>query len=599
MGQRDQRIGDILVEWGIISQEQLDEALKVSKGAGKRLGEALIDLDYASDDDIAKVLASQFDMEYIDLDQPNPIPHENLPLLPQDLIKKYLVLPLEQTDNRLKILIHDPMDLELLDNLRFRLNCEIDTALAGRSKIKAFVDSMFNETKASIDDAISSMSVDRSAASMDMSVDRGKSMDAAAGSDEESSAGQSPVVRLVNKILSEGIEGDASDIHIEPFADRVRLRYRIDGVCHEMQNIPKRMQKAVIARLKIMAGVKVQEKRVPQDGRIKVKVSGSTYDLRFSTCPCYYGESIVMRILRPESARIGLENLGFEEDTHQQILDLIRRPNGVFLVTGPTGSGKTTTLYSCLDVLNRPDKKIITAEDPVEYNFPGINQCQVKEHVGLTFNRILRAMLRHDPNIVLVGEVRDQEVGEVAIEAALTGHLVFTTLHTNDAPSAITRMINMGLKPFLVASAIQGVLAQRLVRRLCPECKAPDPSPDPYELRLCGMTKKDLEGGTIYKPVGCPTCGHTGYKGRRGIHELMLMNHELRQLAFQQATVSRLREAAFNSGMRNLLADGQRKILKGITTPYEVSKIAQVEGVVGEDEEEEGAEATEEPVAVE
>jgi type IV pilus assembly protein PilB len=368
-------------------------------------------------------------------------------------------------------------------------------------------------------------------------------------------------------------------------ANRVRLRYRIDGVCMERDNLPKRMQNALITRVKLMAGVNIAEKRLPLDGRIKLPVDDQTIDFRVSTCPAYHGDSTVLRILRPDSVRIGLENLGLETDTMDAFNKVIKRPNGIFLVTGPTGSGKTTTLYSALDILNTPDRKIITAEDPVEYAFKGINQCQVREGIGLSFAGILRAMLRQAPNIILVGEIRDKEVAEVAIQAALTGHLVFSTLHTNDAPSAITRLVDMGVKPFLVASSIQAVLAQRLIRKLCDHCKEPDESPDPKFLRLCGITREDLANNTIYKAVGCSKCNSTGYRGRRGIYELMMMNSQVRDLAFNQAPVAKIRQAAIASGMRPLLGDGKLKILKGITTPAEIARVAQAEGLEAAEEE--------------
>jgi len=367
----------------------------------------------------------------------------------------------------------------------------------------------------------------------------------------------------------------ASDIHIEPMVDRVRLRYRIDGVCIERDNLPKRMQNSVLSRFKLMAGMNIAERRIPQDGRVKFTVDENTIDFRVSACPAYHGESVVLRILRPDSVRIGLENLGFESDNLQIFNRIIRRPNGIFLVTGPTGSGKTTTLYSALSVLNRPDKKIITAEDPVEYNFEGINQCQVKEHIGLTFPAILRSMLRQAPNVILVGEIRDKEVAEIAIQAALTGHLVFSTLHTNDAPSAITRLVDMGIKPFLVASSIQAVMAQRLIRVICKNCKKPYHDPDPKYLRLTGISDDDLP--KVMKGAGCDQCVNTGFKGRMAVFEMMVMNSTIRELAFRTAPVSEIRRAALASGMRPLVEDGKIKILRGITTPEEVARNTQVD----------------------
>jgi type IV pilus assembly protein PilB len=418
--------------------------------------------------------------------------------------------------------------------------------------------------------------------SSDRSVDR--SVDRSMDKSIDISAEDAPIVRLCSRILTEAVRMRASDVHIEPMADRVRLRYRIDGVCMERDNLPKRMQNSVLSRVKLMSGMNIAEKRVPQDGRIKLPVDDVQIDFRVSACPTYHGESVVCRILRPDSVRIGLSNLGFEDDNLQVFNKIIRRPNGIFLVTGPTGSGKTTTLYSALDVLNRPDKKIITAEDPIEYNFEGINQCQVNDKIGLGFKEILRTMLRQAPNVILVGEIRDREVGEIAIQAALTGHLVFSTLHTNDAPSAITRLIDMGIKPFLVASSIQAVMAQRLIRVLCKNCKRIDESPDPKYLRLVGITPEEAEG-KVMRPVGCEQCNGSGYRGRKAIFELMQMNSEIRELAFNRASITELRRAALNAGMRPLVADGKIKVLRGDTTPDEVARMAQVEGeVLGDDE---------------
>ncbi len=583
------------MSWGRLTEKQLNEGLALSKASGKRLGEALVELKHATDDEVAKALAGQHKMEYIDLDQPNAVDRSNLKLIPSDIIKKYMVLPLGKKNGRIKIVVHDPMDLGLLDDLRFRLNTEVELALGARSKIKAHIDKLLSETSASIDELTKqAASIDRgksidhkSIDSLDLTMD--VSMDKSIDVTKLSSDAQAPVIRLVDKIIDEAVNSRASDIHIEPMENRVRLRYRIDGVCHERDRIPKRTQSAVIARIKIMSGMKIQERRVPQDGRIKKIIDGAQVDFRVSSCPTYHGESVVLRILRPESARVGLRNLGMREDTLETFSRLIKRPNGIFLVTGPTGSGKTTTLYSALDVLNRPDRKIITAEDPVEYNFKGINQCQVNDQIGLTFSKILRAMLRQAPNIVLVGEIRDKEVGEVAVQAALTGHLVFSTLHTNDAPSALTRLIDMGIKPFLVASSVQAVLAQRLCRILCDECKVPDTNPVPRLMRLCNITPQELEGRTIYKAAGCPKCSNTGYKGRRGIYELMVMNAELRDLAFARAPLNQLRAAALGTGMRSLLGDGKLKILDGQTTLEEIARITQIEGVVDEGTEEEAA----------
>ncbi|MDX1565741.1 MAG: ATPase, T2SS/T4P/T4SS family, partial [Phycisphaeraceae bacterium] len=425
MAKTRKKLGQYLLRWGVLEEQQLKEALQVAKGSGKRIGETLCDLGYATEDDVAKALASQFGLEYVDLDHSGVDISNNLDLLPKDLIKKFLVLPLERQNGRLKVLIHNPMDLELLDTLRFRMSCEIDTALGSRAKIKSYIDKFLSETQASIDREIREMSVDMTGSGLE----DGAAAEKEAAEEEAREAADAPIIRLVKKLIAEAVRERASDIHIEPMADRVRLRYRIDGVCHERDNIPKRMQGAMIQRLKILSGMKLDEKRIPQDGRIKLKIGKDRVDFRVSACPAYHGESVVLRILRSESVRIGLTNLGMEPDTLEEFNRAIRRPNGILLVTGPTGSGKTTTLYSALDVLNRPDRKIITAEDPVEYNFTGINPCQVRADIGLTFPNILRSMLRQAPNIILVGEIRDQEVADIAIQAALTGHLVFSTLH--------------------------------------------------------------------------------------------------------------------------------------------------------------------------
>jgi type IV pilus assembly protein PilB len=340
------------------------------------------------------------------------------------------------------------------------------------------------------------------------------------------------------------------------------------------------MQAPVLARVKIMSGMDIGERRLPQDGRIKRNIEGQDIDFRVSALPAYHGESTVLRILRPDSVNIGIQAIGFESDNYERFSKIIRRPNGIFLVTGPTGSGKTTTLYSALQELNRPDKKIITAEDPVEYNIKGINQCQIRTDIGLTFEKILRSMLRQAPNIILIGEIRDGVVADIAIQAALTGHLVFSTLHTNDAPGAITRLIDMGVKPFLVASSIQAIMAQRLVRVICKECKKIDPMPDPHFLRLMNITPEESRKHPIYKGAGCSKCSGTGYKGRIAIFEMLEMNNQIRELAFSRAPTSALRKAALASGMRSLLEDGRIKVFKGTTTPEEISRVTQAEGLV-------------------
>jgi len=558
------RLGEILVDWGMCSPAAIDEALKHAQGEGLKIGEALVALELAGEEDVTKALANQFDMEYIDLDQNVVVPTE-LNLIDESLIKRHQILPLAMEEGRLKVLITDPLDLETLDMLRFRLNCELDTCLASASKMREFVRRYIGSSQ-SIDKAFEELGQG------DLGVDM----------EEDDALGESsaPIIRLVTMLLSEAVNTRASDVHIEPMTNRVRVRYRTDGVCVVRDDIPKRTQGAVLNRIKIMAGIDLAEKRLPQDGRIKMRIGGQDIDFRVSALPSYHGESIVLRILRPESVRMGIPALGFEQDDYERFLKIIKKPNGVFLVTGPTGSGKTTTLYAAINELNRPDRKIITAEDPIEYNFTRVNQVQVNETIGLTFASILRSMLRQAPNIILVGEIRDLEVAEVAIQAALTGHLVFSTLHTNDAPSAITRMVDMGVKPFLVASAIQAIMAQRLVRVICTDCKDVDREPDKRILQALGFRPEELENTTFYRGKGCRNCNGTGYRGRQGIFEMLEMDNTLRELAFNRAPLNELRAAARAGGMRTLLQDGRTKIRNGITTPEELVRITQTAELV-------------------
>ena len=567
MARRRKKIGEILVDWKIITSKALDDALAYATKEHKRIGEALVELEFCNDEDITKALAAQFDVPFIDLDRASSV-IASLHLIDEKLIKAHKVLPLGEENGRLKIVLGDPLDLETLDLLRFRLNPNLEISLAPPSKIEKFIKDRLSDQdfQKRIGASIDSIDQDRPPEDEGLKV---------AGEDPDA-----PIVKLLNQIIGEAVRMRASDIHIEPMTTRVRVRFRIDGVCVEQEQIPKSVQNPVLARLKLMSGIDISERRLPQDGRIKMKIGGKDIDFRVSSCPAYHGESVVLRILRPDSVRVGISALGFEEDNRQIFMRIIKRPNGIFLVTGPTGSGKTTTLYSALQELNRPDRKIITAEDPVEYNFPGINQCQVREEIGLSFGKILRSMLRQAPNIILVGEIRDLEVGEVAIQAALTGHLVFSTLHTNDAPSAITRLIDMGIKPFLVASAIQAIMAQRLIRVLCTECKEDNPSPDRLMMKVIGLSDEELVGKTLKRPKGCKRCNNTGFRGRLGIFEMLTMNNEVRELAFNRAPTSMVRKAAIAAGMRSLVDDGKLKVIKGVTTVEEIARHAQAEGVV-------------------
>jgi type IV pilus assembly protein PilB len=583
------KLGEILAQWNLVNADQVAKAVELAKGTGKRIGEALIEIQSCNEEDVAKALAHQFGMDFLNLSDAQDSAKIDLTLIPDELIRKHLILPLSKSNGRLKLLVHDPMDLTTFDLLSFRLGA-FDTAIASKRQMQAFLDIGKKAAKAVQQESSASADIEKLVNKANNSIDKtiDKSIDKDASTD-------SALVQLVNGIIINGVRGRASDIHFEPMKDGVRVRFRIDGECEKISLLPTTNQSGVLARLKLMAGVNMSERRIPQDGRIKMavprldadnnpviepdektKIPGPVIDqvdFRVSTCPATNGESVVLRILRPDSVRIGLLNLGLEQDMLDTFNKVIRKPNGIFLVTGPTGSGKTTTLYSALAVLNRPDKKIITAEDPVEYNFKGINQVQVRDQIGLTFPIILKSMLRQAPNIILVGEIRDREVADIAIQAALTGHLVFSTLHTNDAPSAITRLVDMGVKPFLVASSIQAIMGQRLARMLCEKCKKLDPDPDPKFLRLVEID--DSEKDKVMMAVGCDECGGVGYRGRRGIYEMMIMNSEIRNLAFERAGISKLRDAAIRSGMRTLLGDGKLKILRGRTTPNEISKFAQ------------------------
>jgi type IV pilus assembly protein PilB len=577
MAKQRRHLGEILFKAGLVEKESLIKAIKTSKTNNKRLGQVLLELGLIDEETLTKAIAKQFGLQYINLDKA-PIPADAGSLIPQELIKRHQVLPLGVNNGKLKLIIGDPSDIETMDALRFRLNRELECYLANPTKIRSYIQESFDKVHKEEDDRLKH-SIDATAAEL---AEAGHELQAEAlriqaGGGEGEDA---PIIRLVNLIIDSAYFMRASDIHIEPMADRVRIRYRVDGVCLEKDNIPKNMQAPMITRVKILSGMDIAEKRLPQDGRIKREIGGQDIDFRVSALPGNHGESVVLRILRPDAVNIGIESLGFEHDNYEQFQKIIKRPNGIFLVTGPTGSGKTTTLYAALQELNKPDKKIVTAEDPVEYNFTGMNQCQVKEEIGLTFDKILRAMLRQAPNIILIGEIRDGVVADIAIQGALTGHLVFSTLHTNDAPSAITRLIDMGVKPFLVASSIQAIMAQRLVRIICKKCKVVDENPNPQYLRALGISPEDIQKHPVYKGTGCSQCLGTGYKGRIAIFEMFEMNTQVRELAFAKAPTTELRKAAKASGMRTLMEDGKLKIFKGTTTPVEVARTTQTEGAV-------------------
>jgi len=542
-------IGQILIEMGAIDEPAISKALNYQKGKKARLGEALLSLGLCQEEQVAKALALQAQLPYVDLTK-GKLPAALVEQVPRTLVEEHRFVPLVEKGGKLIVAIDDPMRVFELDNLGFLLNRPIGAAIASPTALRAKIRESYGVG------------------------DDGESVEDLVSGGGDISDDDAPIIRLVQKMVESAVEERASDIHVEPFSDRVRVRFRVDGVLVERTSHPAHLQAPLLSRLKIMAGMDISEKRKPQDGRIGVNVQGRDLDIRASVLPSNHGETMVMRILDQERGLVSLEELGFDAGDNARFKSIIRRPNGIFLVTGPTGSGKTTTLYAALKELNRPDVKIITAEDPVEYQLEGINQCQVRSRIGLDFARILRAMLRQAPNIILVGEIRDKETAEIAIQAALTGHLVFSTLHTNDAPSALTRLVDMGIKPFLVAASIQAVLAQRLIRRLCPECKQPY-TPEESELKAVGINASDVAGQTLYQPDGCSACDRTGFRGRRGVYELMEMDSGLREMVFAGESAGAIRERARVSGrMSTLLEDGVRKITKGETTVSEILRIA-------------------------
>ena len=550
-----------LVDDGLISADQLDEALQMASRLGIKPEDALVRQGYIEQSVVGEYLAAQFGYEFVNLESME-IPPSIIELVPESVARENLVMPLQLQGESLMIAINDPMRYEVLDKLRFILNRDIKVAMAPKEAILNAINRHYGQSET---ESVDSLIAEFTETQIDFTETEASGQ--AIAEDENA-----PVIRLVNLLIEEAVKMRASDIHIEPFEDRVRIRYRIDGALLERDKVPRRLLGALASRIKIMGRIDISEKRRPQDGRIKTRVGSADYDLRVSVLPTNHGQAIVMRILDRENIKIGIRNLGFGEDNYRRFQNIIRRPNGIFLVTGPTGSGKTTTLYSALGELNRPDRKIITAEDPVEYYLPGINQVEVRHNIGLDFARIIRAMLRQAPNVILVGEIRDVETADMAIQASLTGHLVFSTLHTNDAPSSITRLIDMGVQPFLVASSVMAIMAQRLVRVVCPKCKAPY-KPDPSELQHFGISAEEAANAQFARGTGCKHCTHTGYRGRLAVFELMTMNSTLREMTFRNEPTQNIRRQAKLFGMKTLVDDAKEKALQGITTLSEVQQL--------------------------
>ena len=556
---------EILIRHGAVSPDQIAEAKQMAKESGSKLPDALVRLGYVTGEDVTRAIAEQNGLPYINIGDVN-IPPAVIELVPESVARENAVLPLSEGDGHLTIIISDPWDIDTVDKLRFILNKTIDLALAPREAIAEAINRYYGQnTIAESADQMLTEFTDTAIDFTETADDSGKGDDI-----DESSA---PIVRLVQLIIQEAVQARASDIHIEPFENRIRVRYRIDGMLIERDSPPRRLLGAVLSRIKILAKLDIAERRRTQDGRIKVTVGEKELDLRVSIIPTAHGQSVVMRILDKDNIRVGLKQLGFGEDDYLKLRQLIQRPNGIILVTGPTGSGKTTSLYAALNALNTPDRKIITAEDPVEYYLPGVNQVEIKHEIGLDFARVIRAMLRQAPNVILVGEMRDLETAQMGIQASLTGHLVFSTLHTNDAPSAITRLIDMGVPSYLVASSVVAIMAQRLVRVVCQKCKQPY-SPSEATMQAAGITPEMMARASFSRGRGCGNCQGSGFRGRLGIYELMLMSTKIRELTFKEAPTDQVRRAAQSEGMRTLYWDGIEKVLKGLTTLDEIFRVA-------------------------
>lgn len=555
-------IGEILVDLGVLSTTELSHHLNASQQAGIRFEDYLVQEKIVSDEDLARALAVKFQVEYIPAIAEKMADPEILAKVPLKFLREHAVMPLVIKPDNVTIVTSDPYDYQPLDEMKLVFGDALQIALATKSRIIEGINRYYplEGTKEVIEELEEEKEL---AAGVDFA--------AIAEEDILGMASEAPIIKLVNHMLYQAVKRGASDIHIEPFEKELRVRYRIDGVLYQAMMPPKRAQAAISSRIKIMANLNIAEKRQPQDGRIQIKIADKAIDIRVSVLPVTFGERIVLRLLDRSRSFAALNHLGLSERDYHALTESIAQPNGIILVTGPTGSGKTTTLYSVLNELNKPDVNIVTVEDPVEYQMPGIGQVQVKEKIGLTFAAALRSILRQDPDIVMIGETRDQETAQIAIQAALTGHLVLSTLHTNSAAGAITRLIDMGIEPFLIASTIVSVIAQRLVRRLCPHCKTTY-KPEAQVLRRLGLSPSDA--GVFYQAVGCDECGQTGYKGRLAIFEIMMMTHEVARLTMQRADTNAIQEVARKDGMTLLVEDGVRKIREGITTIEEVLAVA-------------------------
>lgn len=560
MAAKDDYLLDTLIDMGLVTNEQLEPIRTEADSTGEGVVDTLISKKLIRSADVAQAKAAQFGAEFVNLSQLR-LSDEVIAAVPRHIAKRYNVIPVYKQGSAVAVALSDPSDLDTLDSLHHSLNLEVIPQVATPEDIEEALNRYYGGKEDSVGKMIQDIT--------EGEVEVGKTVLKGVEEDQSVLEADAPIIKLVNTIIVEAFKARASDIHLEPLAKRFRVRYRVDGVLHEVKSPPKRLQPSIISRLKIQSNMSIAEKRIPQDGRIQTSVGGKMIDLRVSCLPTQHGESIVMRILDKEGLKLGLPELGFFTDDQQVFERLIGLPDGILLVTGPTGSGKTTTLYSCLNYINRPDRKIITVEDPVEYLLAGINQVQVNEAIEFNFAAALRSILRQAPNVIMLGEIRDLETATIAINASLTGHLVFSTLHTNDAPSAVTRLIDIGVKPFLVASSTRALMAQRLVRKVCKRCGAPH-VPSEAELRALAIDPNNVGDAQFKKGKGCNDCNKTGYRGRFGIFEIFVIDDEARKLIYEKVSSSVLRARAREMGMRTLREDGARKVVAGLTTAEEV-----------------------------
>jgi len=559
-------LSEILLASGKINNEKLEKVMSAQPQNPEGLAQRLVDLGLISETVLLETLSEHLEIPFVSLKE---FPQQTVMLenLSEKFMRQYKFVPLSLEDKVLTIAVSNPYDLYACDAVRMVTDYEVKINLAREEEILDAVGKLFNTDTSSMGRIIEDIGKDTDDLSLDDEGDVDHLKDLAS---------EAPVIRLVNLLITRAIELRASDIHLEPFEGEFKVRYRIDGVLHDVEAPPTRLQAAVISRIKIMAKLNIAERRLPQDGRIKLRVLGKEIDFRVSTLPTMFGESVVLRILDRESVILDLEKLGFPVYDLAKFRDLINKPYGIILVTGPTGSGKTTTLYAALSEINSPEKKIITVEDPIEYQLSGVNQVQVKSSIGLSFANVLRSILRQDPDIIMIGEIRDAETAEIAIHSALTGHLVFSTLHTNDAAGAVTRLLEMGMENYLISSSMLGIMAQRLVRVICPECKEVY-TPEMGVMEELGVDQKDASSLTIFKGAGCEKCAQTGFRGRQGIYELLMVNDDIRELILDKAASNKIKDKGRSNGMKTLREAGWDKVRSGISTVSEVLRVTQVE----------------------